>query len=62
METEQLAKEVLRYRARHNMSMQQFADLCGVCWQTIWNLETNRYKPQRTTKTKIEMVLEDEIL
>ena len=62
LEVQELADAVVNYRARHNMSMQAFADMCGVCWQTIWNLETNNYQPQRTTQAKIKMVLEQEVL
>ena len=49
-------------KTRHKLSMKEFADMCGVCWQTIWNLEHNNYKPQRTTRCAIEMVLEEEVL
>lgn len=59
---DELANLVLRYRTRHKLSMKEFADMCGVCWQTIWNLEHNNYKPQRTTRCAIEMILEEEVL
>lgn len=55
-----LADRVVKYRAKHNLSMKGFADMCGVCWQTIFNLENLNYKVQRITQAKIEMILGDE--
>lgn len=55
-----IAEAVVRFRARHNLSMKQFADKIGVTWQTVWNIENRKYTPQRTTAAKIRMILESE--
>ena len=55
-----LAKAIVMYRAKRNISMKEFAALCGVTMQTIYNIEAVGQKPSRVTRAKIEMVLGDE--
>ena len=55
-----LIKEIVKYRAKHNLSMQEFAEKCGTTLQTIWNIESGRSKPQRTTLFKIMEVINGE--
>jgi DNA-binding XRE family transcriptional regulator len=52
-----LSKAILMYRAKHDMTMKQFAEACGVTLQTIYNVETVGQKPSRLTRTKIELVI-----
>lgn len=51
---------VLRYRARHGLSQEAFANLVGVTKATIWNLESGKSKPTKLTREKIRIVTERE--
>lgn len=62
MEKKELAKLVVSYRARHNLSMKEMAEKCGVTTQTIQNIEVERFKAQRVTEAKIQRLLNDEVL
>lgn len=53
-----LSEEILRYRARHNMSQRDFAERCGVTVQTINSVENGRQDAGKLTETKIKLVLE----
>lgn len=57
-----IAEMVVSYRARHNLSMREMAEKCGVTLQTIQNIEVGRFKPQRLTIAKIKNLIEDEVL
>jgi len=52
-----LKDRILEYRARHNVSQEEFANLCQVNVMTINTIETEKRKPTNLTKAKIEMVL-----
>lgn len=52
-----LSKAILMYRAKHNVSMREFAQQCGITLQTVYNIETCGQKPSRVTKAKIELVI-----
>lgn len=55
-----LKDAIVLYRAKNRMSMQAFAEKCGVTPQTIYNVETVGQKPSRLTRAKIEIVLGNE--
>lgn len=61
MEVNELVKEIVGFRVRHNMSMKEFAELCGVTLQTIWNIENGKHKPLRTVEYKIMQVIDNEV-
>lgn len=52
-----LRERILQYRARHNMSQEDFANKCQVNVMTINTVETGKRKPTPLTVAKIEMVL-----
>ena len=53
-----LKERIIQYRARHNISQKDFADLCGVDVMTINKIETEKSKnPTQLTKAKIEMII-----
>lgn len=57
-----LKERILMYRAKYNMSQEDFANKAHVNVMTINGIETDKRKPTQRTATKIEMVLkEDEI-
>lgn len=57
-----LAKEIIGFRARHNMSQSEFAKLAGVAMQTVYNIENGRHKPSKIVEYKIRQVLDNEVL
>ena len=53
-----LKDRIIQYRAKHNVSQEDFANLCQVNVMTINSIETGKRKnPTQLTKAKIEMVL-----
>lgn len=55
-----LKDAIALYRAKHNISMKDFAAKCGVSGQTIYNIETVGQSPSKITAIKIKLVLGDE--
>lgn len=55
-----LKERVLEYRARHNMSQQDFANVAHLNVMTVNNIETEKREPTQLTVTKIEMILKGE--
>ena len=55
-----LKERILNYRARHNMSQEDFANKCQVNVMTINTIETGKRKPTQLTVTKIEMILRED--
>ena len=58
---ESLRQRIIRYRARHNMSQEDFANLAQVNVMTINTIETGKRKPTQLTEAKIEMVLRKDV-
>lgn len=54
----EFAQKIISYRAKNNLSMKKFAELCGVTFQTIWLIESGRTNPTRLTRQKIINILE----
>lgn len=50
---------MLDFRARHKISMREFAARAGVTLQTVYAIENGLQKPTRTTERKIRIVLEE---
>ena len=55
-----LAEAIVRYRARHDLNQEEFANLCKVTKQTIWAIENGRASITKLTRAKILNVLEME--
>ena len=55
-----LKNAIVLYRAKNRLSMEKFAEKCGVTAQTIYNIESVGQRPSRVTRAKIEIVLGDE--
>lgn len=55
-----LKDAIVLYRAKHNISMKEFAAKCGVSAQTIYNIESVGQSPSKITAVKIKLVLGDE--
>ena len=50
---------VLEIRAKNGLSMKDFAKICNVSIQTIYNIENELATPTRTTKAKIMLVINE---
>lgn len=55
-----LGEKILEYRAKHNLSQEDFANLVQVHVMTINAIENNKRNPLRKTAKKIEMFLNRE--
>lgn len=53
-----IREEMVRYRARHNISMKEMAARCNVSLQTIYSIENGTQEPSRLTREKIRLVLD----
>ena len=57
-ELKQLSKKILRYRAKHNLSAEKFAELCKLTLPTVYNIENCKQSPSKMTLQKILNVIE----
>lgn len=55
--TRELARQIILYRTRSQISQQQLADLVGTSHSQISRIESGRYKPAGTTLQKIARAL-----
>ena len=55
-----LGERILEYRARHNISQEDFANRARVNVMTINTAENGKRKPTRLTAMKIERVLRED--
>lgn len=55
-----LKEQMIRYRAKHDLTMREMADRVGVSLQTIMMIEHGMQNPSRLTEEKIKIVLEGE--
>lgn len=56
-ELQQLANEIIAYRAKHNIGAVKFAELCRVTPQTMYSIENCTQSPSKLTLAKITEVL-----
>lgn len=62
MENKELVDLIVDYRVRNNLTMKEMAKLCGITYNTLFNIENGKFKTQRTTIRKILNVIESEVL
>lgn len=55
-----LSDNIIRYRAKHDLSQEQMAKKCGITKLTIFNIEHGKQTPTPKTEMKIRMVLEED--
>lgn len=53
-----LRDEMIRFRASNRLTMKQLAEMAGVTYMTISNIERGVQKPSRVTEAKIRLVME----
>lgn len=53
-----IREEMIKYRARENISMKEMAERCKVSLQTIYSIENGTQEPSRLTREKIRLVLD----
>ena len=54
-----LSEAILRYRAAHDMTQEEFAKKAGVTKLTILQIENGYREPRKVTLMKIKMAMED---
>lgn len=54
------AKEMIAYRARHNLSQEKMAELMELSSGAVYKLETKKTKPRAVTISKLEQLMEKE--
>lgn len=59
-ENMELKDEILRYRAKHNLSLRDMAKECGISTQTLCSVENGIQNPSKLTEGKIRILLEQD--
>ena len=54
---EELKDKIVRYRAKYNLTQQEFADKCKVSFTTINKIENNKASISKLTYAKIENIV-----
>ncbi len=57
MDSKELSRKIIEYRAKHNMSQEAFAKLCKISTQTACNVENSVQVPSKLTLQKILNVI-----
>lgn len=55
-----LKEKMLDFRARHDLSQGELADMCHVTKQTIWAVENGIQTPSKVTERKIRNIVDAE--
>ena len=53
-----LGEQIRQYRGEHDLTQVEFAELCGIGFLTVLELEKGRRNPKAGTEVKIKKVLE----
>lgn len=53
-----LASRITAYRAKHDLSLREFAELCNLSYQTICNIENGKAHGTKLTQAKILNIIE----
>ncbi len=56
-----LQEQMVRYRAKHNISQTELAQRCGISVQTANSVENGLQEPSKLTRAKIELVVNEEV-
>ena len=54
-----LQEAMFEYRAKHRLSQEKLAHLCGLSLQTVNSVENGLQIPSKMTERKIRMVIEN---
>lgn len=57
---ETLQELMIVYRAKHRLSQERLAHLCGLSLQTVNSVENGLQNPSKLTEQKIRLVVEEE--
>ena len=55
-----LQEKMLEYRAKHRLSQEKLAHLCGLSLQTVNSVENGLQNPTKLTERKIRIVIEED--
>lgn len=54
-----LSEKMIDYRAKYNISQEEFANKCKLCLMTVNAIENGKREPNKLTKAKIEQLIEN---
>lgn len=54
-----IGSRIVEYRAKHNISQEEFANRCKLCIMTVNAIENGKREPNKLTKAKIEQLIEN---
>ena len=54
-----LQEMMVQYRAKHDLSQEKLAKLCGLSLQTVNSVENGLQNPSKLTEQKIRLVVEE---
>ena len=57
MDSKELSRKIIEYRAKHSLSQADFAKLCNISTQTACNVENGVQVPSKLTLQKILNVI-----
>ena len=60
MSEKPIGVRMLEYRAKHNMSQEEFANVTKLCLMTVNAIENGKREPTKLTRAKIEQELAKE--
>jgi DNA-binding XRE family transcriptional regulator len=60
MEGNELGKRILEYRARHDMTQEEFAIKARLNVMTVNTIENGKRKPTKLTHMKIEQIIKED--
>lgn len=60
MSQKKLVEEMVKYRARHNLSQKRFAEMAKLSSQTVNAIENGTQTPTKLTEAKIKLIIEGE--
>lgn len=52
-------EKIISYRAKHNLSGKEFAEMCKITVQTLYNVENGIQSPSKLTVRKIINAMND---
>lgn len=55
----ELAEKMILYRAKHNLTVNQFAEQTGLTAQTIRMIECGHQNPSRVNRVKLWLIVKD---
>ena len=55
-----IGQRMVEYRAKHNISQEEFAIKAHVCLMTVNHVENGKREPTKLTRAKIEQIIKED--